>query len=105
MIAIGSLDRLISTYKTHSILWKNKQKNQFICVSVIALLDALCISYAAINPVPQFFNNNTDIACFFSHDEVNWIFILFKVEYVLIRVFFSIYNYDCIIYHGYLQNV
>jgi hypothetical protein len=88
IIAIGSLDRLISTYKPHSILWKNKQKNQYICLSVIALLDALCISYAAIDPIPKFFNNNTDIACFFSADQGSWIFFLFKVEYALIRVFF-----------------
>ena len=88
IVAIGSFDRLITTLKPHSFLWKNKLKFQILAILSIFLM-ILLIGFPDVYFLKAVASSSNFSMCSYptSIDSM-WILFYYKIEYLLIRVSF-----------------
>jgi hypothetical protein len=99
IVAIGSLDRLISNYKPNICFFKNNYKFQLMLLVIIMLFLAL-ISFPEVLYIarPSFYNNKT--ICVYGTDEnLIWLPIYYLIECLLFRI---ILPFSIIIVSNYL---
>ena len=85
IVTIGSFDRLLSTFKPHNCLFKDKRRFQIATLVVIAIIIFILIFYALYYPVPVEISNIT--TCSFPNDQnARWVWMYYNLEYAIIRV-------------------
>ncbi len=86
--ALGSLDRLISTLNPYILHFKNRLKFQISFIVIIVLI-ILILGFPEIIYLKDILTEQNVTVCSYPvQTEIMWIFIYYKIEYFLIRVFF-----------------